>query len=647
MALTAYLEKFHEWTKALVENSKVYYDKLEVSGFSGIEPYLAEKIQNVIQDVGQDTRLIKTAHDALKQQTPALYFEVYAQVQARYQALKEIGDIFRQNRIELSKQGTFTSSGTSLTYTYLQDLNDTLATLLNGMENLQLEMRKDVVGTLLLQDVKLIASLHDVETITKLYRKYLEEERANLIIDFYCRALQHAIRECTNNSSENIPRAEAKEILRYITQTVEELKTQVLEVGELQEIGEENRQNNAVQRLIQKYNLIPDAPSRPIADLLDAVFSFHHKIKAPSTPEEEKTLFTALARQLNIEKGGQRFGLIIIHKIVNQPYEHNIWTIIDRTYLEANNLWQGADLGVNDKAIQRTNTLFPRENAQLSKKGKDKSAGVDFYIEHFGEKDNFFYVLETLDGQNFRLLVPWHLGTEKKIYSIPAIWLQNLKDAQQAPSRRLQAYNLVLNNEIMKYAQKPLVQLAMLSRDEIQKEEGQWRGLRGNIKRRIMEIIRGAWEEIFEEKAPSTWGQLDKMISDHNTTFAILVVDTMVEHIKLETGITSTITSSILREQVHAELLYAYFRDLDRLQRHIGKDIQEHYLQQYQEVLKRAVGGSISSTQLLTVRNKVIDIYDNLMAEILEKYVNRKSNIYLSITNKLELLEKSLMKIVI
>lgn len=652
-SLNAYLRKFHEWSKGIAETAKVYLDKLEITGFSGSEPYLTEKIQKYVQMISEDTELVRIYSDSAQ---PKSQLEnavrIFALVEERFLALKEIYQIFKSFRIDITKQGTFTSSGTSLSFSYLQDLNATLDDITRSVEGLELEMSKDMVGELLLTSLSDF-SLKQVKDITEIYRQYLEKEKAHLIIQFYTRVLQHAIRENTGT-------AEGKEVIRYITKTVEELKTQILEVSELQEIDVTNRQHNAIQYMLQKFNLIPDGPSRPLEDICRDIFQC-------TLPKNSKDLFLTLTRDLNAKKENrQHFGLVVIHKVSARPYEHNLWTLIDEAYIEKNNLMQSPEYGINEISIRRTKTLSPLGDAgeagdvsdTTGKKNKKKteqitlpttkggSSYVYVNIEYFGEDNNFFYVLESLDGETYHMLVPWHLG-ENGIYSMPAAWLEGLSSVKQCPSRRLQSYNCILNEEIMFHAHPPLIKMEQLSQEEIRKEEGQWRTLRGEIKKQTMGALQKIVGNYFENSDSLTWGKIDTFIRKQIPVICAVLIEAIVENIALETGSIPTGLHPVVARQILAEIQFAYARDLDKLQRSIGRDMEEFYLKDYQSALNRSVGSQISVSQLASTKNKVIDTIASVLEDLLEKYVNRKSNIYISITGKLELLEKSLTKIII
>jgi hypothetical protein len=97
---------------------------------------------------------------------------------------------------------------------------------------------------------------------------------------------------------------------------------------------------------------------------------------------------------------------------------------------------------------------------------------------------------------------------------------------------------------------------------------------------------------------------------------------------------------------VHAnwlsEIFFSYFRDIDKIQKNFQNDIKEIYNKEYLDKMESAIGnGVVPESKYALVINKVIVILEEIYLAVLEKYINRKSSIYLTINKKMEILKKT------
>jgi hypothetical protein len=167
--------------------------------------------------------------------------------------------------------------------------------------------------------------------------------------------------------------------------------------------------------------------------------------------------------------------------------------------------------------------------------------------------------------------------------------------------------------------------------------------LRGSIKNKAVEEIRQMLEGV---------------------SISVKKIEDILGRQELYQKIISTIThqiSSDLREPVEsssrgegltedrlrqwrAELFLSYFRDIDRIQKTFRHDVIETYHRDFVQKMETAIGSSkVVESKEAMVRNKVLALIGEILLSVLEKYINRKSNIYLTIDKKVELLDKTLL----
>ena len=130
-----------------------------------------------------------------------------------------------------------------------------------------------------------------------------------------------------------------------------------------------------------RYGMLPVTKSMPIKDILGII-----------SKEVGKSIsgidFKTIAKKLNV-------GFIIINKIVYSPVEYNTRPLIieedAKPYIQPN-LY-----GINEKVINRFNTI----------KQLKLIDNWNFSINTYNEDASIFYILETTDGDNYKLLAPW------------------------------------------------------------------------------------------------------------------------------------------------------------------------------------------------------------------------------------------------
>lgn len=575
------IKKFQEDAKLCGSAFQIYYSKLEYSGFSGVEPILSNKIDSNIKKILESTKITKIVEDKI---TLKNIFKIFSNVSSYYFMLKETYNIFIKNKIDLDQQGLKLSTTSPLSHKYIIDLQETLQSITDIFEILEREFMSNKI-------VKYLADISNVDNLSSLaeckenYEKYIKSQEGHYVVDLYVGILDNTIKKM-------IGMTEGREIIKQIIKDMEELKTNTLLQNVDKKVETFNKNVNIIQRIIQKFNLIPDGPD----DILEKMMS---KIMDN---------FTTLELACNLlSRSDKKFGIIIIKKIIKNPIVHNIWTLIDRKYLEEKNLIQDKNIGINAKSLERGETLKLVKQDDKFKKMDD----ITIYDIYFDKKDNsknYFYVLETLDGSNFHFLVPWSTN----IKYIPAVWLQEIKNMNLTPSRRLSSYNILLNDEILNYLSPPIIEFSQISRDDIFREESYWRNLRSIILSKTAKYIKPRVDKLKKIN--------DKKMRKIITESSDVLINSMIEQISVD---------NVDSHNMWSELFISYFRDIDKIKKNIKNDLIDKY-QENQEIINKLSKKSLGSME----KNKIIDIIKKIIEETLEKYINRRSNIYLTIDKK-------------
>lgn len=615
--LSKQLIKFRDLSKSVADAFQLYVNKLEYTGFSGFEPYLSEEIINNIKYVSQSTILSSyNKNNKLKMED---IFDIYSEIMTHYQKLHKTLEILQNNRVNLSKQGSYTSSGSTLTLTYIKDLNETYEKIYYIFQSYKTEIQSlslihailDEFNDKSLQNI----SIKEIENLNNIYFIYVNKNQGDLVIEIYINILHKIIIDNTGTQP-------GKEIIKYVNKSVEKIKSQVLDTEDI--LDDHNKLTNTVQNLIQMHNLVPDSMSIPLSELLT--------ILGIETSDYD---FDKISKTISKDK---KFGFIIINKIIKNPLEYNLWTLFSKEYLENKKLLQPVEVGLNSVILERCKTIIPMTNNDLTNIPKDI---IEIYNKEFENKEtdsNFYYVIETLDGKNYRFLTPWNVDRNKHIsvYHIPSSWLDNIDNKKISPSKRIESYNNIINQEITKSLQKPYVTMELMNREEVQKEETYWNTLRNRIKILILEDFVNLFTEKFmnnENKEKITSDKISKLILNDNLYKSAL--NHITENIELD----NVGNISNLGNQFQIELTLSYFYDLSNIQRTFKKDVDNIYKKEYQKKILTI----LSENKLFLIKNKLSEIYSLILDEILEKFINRKSGIYLSIQKKFTILNKTLL----
>lgn len=198
---------------------------------------------------------------------------------------------------------------------------------------------------------------------------------------------------------------------------IEQDKTMALTVANSHKLNNVSRiKNNPSQH---RFGLLPNLDSMPLKKLL-------HIILVDEGVPIKTEIIPKLANSLNV-------GFIIFNKIVYNPVEFNIRSLIEEEI--ANRYKQPAACGITDKIIERFNTIRPLA-------GTDK---WDFSIEIHNEKANKFYIMETLNGTEYRVLTPWVKSTK---FAVARFRIEHILTHSTEPSRATKYHSIMVDKSI-------------------------------------------------------------------------------------------------------------------------------------------------------------------------------------------------------
>jgi hypothetical protein len=568
-----------------------------MTGFSGANPYLEEVVKNNIQYIKKSKNINKYVAGVSSDGSVNIgdVFACYSEFILMKNLLTECLDIFNDNQINPIQQGSQTSTGSTITSELIYDLQESLSDLRDSMDNFLTESQISEMTTSfanrIVQEVvesKGYVPITDARAITAEYEKYVAKNNGSRVVSLYEETVQCII-------DVNTGHPQGSKVIKSILVEIEVLKTSIVHSARLEVVGNTNKKNNTVQRLVQWNNLTPHEELLPFKDLMK-------KLIGVSCEEKD------LTKACKIASGAtEKIGFIVIYKIVKTPMEHRIMSLIDK------NLSIDANAGINTKIYERTQTI----RVLPSPHGSD---AINVYNnEHVESSEmNYFYIVETLDGNTFRVLHPWGVHTTN--FKIPASWVQNMSDPKRTPSRRLAGYSDIINENILKHLQNPILPIDFMSRSERIKADIKWKNIKENITRELLKE--------FDEKISKQ--NIAKLIASDK--FQRAVVHNIVVQLEKQTSTATSATddSGQAKEKTHLyyeEMSISYLKDLDAIQGHLGREL----INVYQKEIKNSSGSSVAS------------MFSDLMNRVLSKILGNKSNIFNTMQYKSELLTKTLL----
>lgn len=564
--------------KNIAELFNTYLLRLEYTNFSGSHPYETEQIIKSLKYVNS-SKVSNLFQNVLKQVSLDVCFKFYILFKTNFSKLEKIYDIFHKYPIEHVASSSSSSSSTSHNYELLIETYEKISLEWNIIQiyNSTMTTENFLTGKISNFFEKPIDTL-------QLIKKFYDD--SPIIIDLYSCILRRVL----DSKPEH-------HIVIYINKLVEQLKDEVLPPIPRQT----SNRKPTLQALIQRYKLIPDGPSRSFVDLVYAL---------TNVKVDGKNILDDLKKVAKLISKTSKYGFIVISKRLPRPIENNIWLLTDVNYLQKRKLITELNAGVCDAIIQKSKTISFLEPGGLAD-------GI-YYVDDLvtDKPDNFYYILETLDGITYRILHPWYFSifSKDKQYAIPMNMI-DLTSTKTMPSTRIEAYNEILNNEILQKLKKPFIGTNDISRFEKQQIETKWNVMRRKIAVHMLDDYRVLFDKNKVSKETILGLILDPTIYANAIKYIISL------------GLSNTTNES--------EIYMSALKQIDTMKHKMAKDVGKIYRQDYEEkILKLLESGSNVQTII-----KIIDVLEDILITMLESHITSKNNIYLAIEQKAALLD--------
>ena len=328
--------------------------------------------------------------------------------------------------------------------------------------------------------------------------------------------------------------------------------------------------------------------------------------------------------------------------------ENKIWMLTDKDFLIKHKLFEPLSYGVSPRSIERGNTLTDvkpetttlkikekeknkenkttKENTTTKEKGNEKIKITKDDIQIFtSNKFNssvkkYYYILDTLDGIDFRILFPYFINPRYPIYKIPAERFDGFDDIKKYPSRDLENYNAALEGEILK-------NLFVPKKEE--KPELKLSIIREKIYQKVMTAFKGL---LFQKaKKQKITEPLVANLITHSEVYQSVIYNT-INLIRL-TKLKEVEKIPIEKLKYYgSEIMMSYLSDLNSLENRLLKKIKDIYQRLHQEKLKKSTD----------IKNKAITVFGEVLKMTLEDLITEKSNIYATIKIKTDILNQYL-----
>lgn len=585
---------------------RVHLTGLEQTGFTGTDPQDAESIADYLTQI-ENNKLLELIPGGSKSDSGHDSNAVYVlmgEVHNTEQSLAGVENLMHKHAPD--PQNLYTSNLSRSSAMSSSTLTDILRTQ-RAMEVSVERSRMALTDPDLYEAAVGLMNLEDVEAILKLSEPAKVKAKSKSLspnLAFYAMVLQRTI-------DHNIHAPGARETIAKIMIHVEQMKSQAL--GAPQGRTAQNFSNVALfQQLIQTFRLVPNEPDMPLHQLLPTLCPELGKVKPLSvdTPAQLEKELTKLAGSLTTQA-----GFIVWRKL--SALQHHFRIVTDAAYLKETIGEIAAGEGISAKYVSATDTL-----TDLSVDKKIQKAG-DYLLTIEGEK--FWIIVETLDGENFHCMRPWR-GTSPLI---PKHWFAGLVEksgvvkgvaAQVVPSPRVENYNAILQEEILKHLHKPFASLQQMTRDESVREDLYWRNLRAAIaKRSMLDFKQYGLGKVKPEKFVE---QLHKVREEYFGRLVQHIVERIegFDEVKLSAG------AMLLARR---ELNLSGAQQLDKLRAGVAKAAEAIY-QDMRKVPKNAS----RSLELL---------WPEVLEETLARFINKRSGVYIILDNKSEVLRTTLI----
>lgn len=577
---------------------RIHLAGLEQTGYTGTDPQDAEAIASALTQIENNKLLeLVPTQNSISEVT-----DLMGEVHLTEQNLALVEDLMRKHAPD--PQSLYTSNLTRSSAMSSGTLTEILRTQ-RAMEVSVERSRASLTDPDLYEAAVALMNLDDVEAILGLSVSETKKKTAKATnLSFYAMVLQRTI-----DKNLHVPGAHEK--VAKIMIHVERMKSQAL--GPPRDRVEHPFSKVALfQQMVQTFHLLPSEPNLPLHQLLPQLCPELGKVKPLSvdSPSDLHKELTKLSGSLTTQT-----GFIVWRKL--SSLQHHFRILVDKEYLKETVGEISGGEGISTKYVSATDTLT---DTVVDK--KIEKAG-DFLLTVEGEK--FWIIVETLDGVNFHCLRPWRGPSPL----IPKHWFSSLVtkpgvaksiNAEVVPSPRVENYNAILQEEILKHLRKPLVSLQQMTRDESIREDLYWRNLRAAITKRSMIDFKklglgGAKAEKFLER-------LHKVREEY---FGRLVQH-IVERIEGFDEVKLNADAMLLARR---ELNLSGAQQLDRLRAGVAKAAEAIY-----QDMRKVPKNTSRSLDLL---------WPEVLEETLARFINKRSGVYIILDNKSEVLRYALI----
>lgn len=565
------------------ETIKTYSILLEKTGFSGANPEIYEFIQSTVDELSE---LKIEPGKEMKS-----VFDTFHNIRSTIYNLELINKIFELNRITEAKIGT-TSSSITISSKYVSDLSSLLDAFSSQMDlmkikfqNLQLELV--FADKLKLPELEQIPKF--VDEVSKIYKKYVESGDGIHVIDLYFEILQRAYRASTDKPG-------SKPIIQNINDTISDIKSDLLMTNLYttidKNLNHKNELANAIQIMIQTFKLIPNEPA-PMVDQLKSL---------------GVSMGKDLIKSLTVASKLLKIGFILINKISPNPIQHDINRIINPTKILPS--IAGVCIGV----IERAATIRPLTPEKID---------LD-PITVIGDFETN-YILQTLDGKLWSRLAPWKDLVPVALGPI-------------GPSLKLGMYNSIINEKILQNIHKPFVDNQIEMQQEIKREDAYWNSVRQRVKQSIL----ARYKQYLEGYKTVRTATVRSMMTDKTELQRQMnyIGQLAIEEFGLD-KIALKDQSEVVIDQFRAEMAIAYLREIKSIEKRYLTTLND-LLDENQTKLDRATTAKQQEISLANI-NRIVSIIEPVIEEHLKIFINRKSSIFITIQNMIDILYKTIL----
>ena len=593
----------------VVKIINIYMESLEKTGFSGKSPDLYEYIINTCAAVDA----MVDSDFQIDTGTAKKLFNKYFKIQSNMDAIDVVKDILELNRFDESQIGTSSSSGV-LSGKHIQDMADLLDTVSIQVANIQTKIQSMALDSILANAIELnvefvsspnsnTSLLKWIDEISAIYKGYVEQNDGIYVVELYFILLARIY-------TETVDKPGSKPIVKHINDTIAALKYDLLNTEqyqiEIQNLNLSNCEVNAMQKLVQTFRLIPGV-YQSMEDLLKSIGVVENKVS--------KDLKQRLTAASSVLSSTVKYGFIVIFKQIKKPILQTVDSIINDSFITLHNLHQPSNMGVNAVAIERSRTIEPLEIGSLKNRG----------ILRIGKSVNFYYIIQTLDGVNFSIVSPW--GVDSTIKYVPA------DKFTLEPSKKLEMYNSILSDAILKNLHKPFIDTTTQS--EVKREDAYWNSVRVKVKKFILTNYRDDLAKYKIIRLATVKG----MMTDDKTLSKQINFITQLAMEDLTTATGKLVQKSSIVEIFKSELAMLWLNESDSIKRRYKSTLEELF-----DENRTAVERSVSAAHKMAVVNHIIEAVSKIIDEHLKIFINRKSGIFVSIMNIVDVLEKTLLQ---